>query len=352
MSDKHTVRKAFDIFRDEGVMSLGSSIKAYLSHYYSMDKLSKNFDRNVMHREAALYSQTRNTSASPTVEDALHKSMFGDLKMGNNQKGNFQTYLKLCNFAYHFGCESVLEIGAGYSTAIWAKYVDNTDAEVTSVDADFQLLEDKLSGTGHEESIKTKVTTVKGVSVSPEEIRRFYNDPQSDIGGLNINEFADSLDVFARAHGCPYKRLKMANSAADRRNWSVKDVVVSEGTYQVPSGYLRLRIDQESIDKHVNAISKGNQTNVLGSLLESSGEWDLIWFDSGEVSSIVEWVKIKDYVKKGGLVAFHDVFFPKSMKNFVVAASLLHDPDWEVLLIDRSTPQGLLIARRKRKASN
>jgi hypothetical protein len=80
--------------------------------------------------------------------------------------------------------------------------------------------------------------------------------------------------------------------------------------------------------------------------IDSSQSWDFVFFDSGEVSSNIEWLNLKDKIAVGGLAAFHDIYFPKSIKNFLPCAAIAADPAWNVILLDEGTIQGLLIAQR------
>lgn len=249
-------------------------------------------------------------------------------------------------YAHYFGCESVLEIGAGYSTAIWAEYAKRTGAEVTSVDANFELLERYLGDARQMRKVDEYVNMTEGVSVNPDEIRQFHSEPQSEIGGVEVPSLSPYLDLFARAEGAPYERVNLVNSIASTRNWTTDDLLVSDERLQFPEEYIKIRVEQKNIKGHVDALKSAGATGTLDELVSTREGWDLIWFDSGEVSSLVEWVKLKDYINPGGLAAFHDIYFPKSMKNIVPCASILAEPEWEVLTIDDSTKQGLLIARK------
>lgn len=318
---------------------------AYLSDGYRY--LYKKYHGNIRSRNACIYQYAGFSDVSTDGRDGIREAFFGDLELSQHQYYNFLTYLKLCDFAYYNGCRSVLEIGAGYSTAIWAEYAKRTGAEITSVDGNFDLLEKRVGGTRHEQKIDENVDLIEGVSVEPDEIREFYSEIREKLGGVEVTRFADDIDRFARVEGAPIDRVRRIDSLAPKRNWSVSDLIVSKGELDFPDEFVNTYVFwQKSLDEHLSMLKGAQRTGVVNRLSEDHDGWDLIWFDSGEVSSMIEWDKFKDCIKPGGLAAFHDVFFPKSMKNFVVGACLLNDPDWEVLLVDDSTKQGLIVARR------
>jgi 2-polyprenyl-3-methyl-5-hydroxy-6-metoxy-1,4-benzoquinol methylase len=56
------------------------------------------------------------------------------VNLSEHHRKNFNTYLSLPTFADAAGCNSILEIGAGLSTGIWAYYAEKTGSNVTSID--------------------------------------------------------------------------------------------------------------------------------------------------------------------------------------------------------------------------
>lgn len=73
---------------------------------------------------------------------------------------------------------------------------------------------------------------------------------------------------------------------------------------------------------------------------------DLVYLDSGEFSSLPEWEIVNKNIKQGGIVVLHDIFFPKSFKNFLVVSSIKADSNWDIIHFDNITPQGILIAKK------
>jgi hypothetical protein len=184
------------------------------------------------------------------------------------------------------------------------------------------------------------------MSISPDTLLDFYKSPVSKLAGVPVSDFESELDKFCRFNGCNKEKFSMVCDLAGRKDWSISDVMVSNDSLLFPEDYISKYIQQDSIDQHANMLSECERDGILNELVESGETWDFVWFDSGEVSSIVEWEIINSNIRSGGLVAFHDIFSPKSMKNFVVAANILNNPDWDVLCVDSRTVQGLMIAKK------
>lgn len=73
---------------------------------------------------------------------------------------------------------------------------------------------------------------------------------------------------------------------------------------------------------------------------------DLIYLDSGEFSTLAEFVVIDELAKVGTILVVQDILFPKSIKGFIIGAIVQNSPRWQMLWSDRSTAQGIFVARR------
>jgi predicted O-methyltransferase YrrM len=314
---------------------------------FAYDVFAKASHRYLRDRGATIY-RTDGPDPAPTEFDAtIRTDLFEELGVVPTEYDDFRTYLLLRNFAHYYGCGSVLEIGAGLSTAVWAEYAALTGAEVASVDANFDRFERWIAGTSHERTITETVVLREGMSITADDLRAFYDSAHVEYAGQQVESFRDELDQFARASGCPTSRIKAASRFAGGGNWTLGDIVVSDGRLAFPRPLLDFYVkDHDNFDSLVATVEGAETTGVLDDLT-ANREWEFVWLDSGEVSSIVEWKVVADAVAPGGLVALHDVYFPKSMKNFIIAASLVADPEWDVLFVDPSTVQGLLIAQRR-----
>tara|TARA_B100001964_G_scaffold194883_1_gene218677 strand:- start:342 stop:698 length:357 start_codon:yes stop_codon:yes gene_type:complete len=92
-------------------------------------------------------------------------------------------------------------------------------------------------------------------------------------------------------------------------------------------------------------FDKVEKKGFVDKILENNIEYDFIFFDCGEFSSQVEWVLLENQIKIGGYSILHDIYFPKSIKNFLVASFINISKDREVDYKDSSTTQGMLVAK-------
>jgi predicted O-methyltransferase YrrM len=74
---------------------------------------------------------------------------------------------------------------------------------------------------------------------------------------------------------------------------------------------------------------------------------DALFLDCGELSSVAEFVLLEPILQPGSFLLLHDIRYPKSIKNFLVATYLELCPDWEVIYTDFATQQGGMVAKRR-----
>ena len=103
-------------------------------------------------------------------------------------------------------------------------------------------------------------------------------------------------------------------------------------------------------DGHVahgdRSVMKG-ETDLIRKALSKykDEELDFFFSDSGEYCGLAEWNIVKDKIKVGGYFAAHDIYYPKSIKNFKVKKIIKKSDEWKVIVRTKSK-QGLLIAQK------
>jgi hypothetical protein len=250
----------------------------------------------------------------------------------------------MVQLALHHGCRDILELGAGLSTALWANYAERTKATITTVDADFAPMRSYIPAPQQIAKIEANVTLVQGVSITAAQLREHYEaGPRKDFGGVPAKDVAAALDAFMLA--MPEARVGQVNKAFGSDEWTMQELFVAGGGLVFPAKLLDQLSPSGRFAKDIAFLEQFSGT-VFDSQIDPKQVYDLIFFDSGEVSSAIEWLMLKDRIAVGGLAAFHDIFFPKSIKNFLVCAAIVADPKWRIVLFDDSTIQGLLIAQR------
>ncbi|GMR17147.1 MAG: hypothetical protein BMS9Abin32_206 [Gammaproteobacteria bacterium] len=292
--------------------------------------------------------------AAAAMQDAKAKQaqFYPDLNYPNKKQFVvFPAYTCLVNFAQRQGCKRILEIGAGLSTAVWADYAGRTGAAVCSVDADHSRMRSYVRNTPHDAAVTRHVNLIEGVTIDAEEFLAFYAaGSQASYAGVAASALAEHLNLFQSASTSPRRRF-LIGKAAGRWRWTARDLLSTATTLSLPRPLLDVFSSGRNFDHEIAFLREADAQgagSVIDRRLQQDDPWDLIFFDSGELASMLEWTKLKDRIAVGGFAAFHDIFFPKSIKNIVPCAGLVADPDWEVVFCDNSTRQGLLIAKRLR----
>jgi hypothetical protein len=281
------------------------------------------------------------SSLTGNAEEAIRALSYEGLRYRNDYYfHSFPVYQRLMNIAFHHGSQRILELGAGLSTALWARYAHRTGASVMTVDADFAPMCSYVESPKLSTLIDEHVQLVKGVTITSQQLSDFYHTSHETFCGVPASAIAETIETFSRP--APQPRIDAVQQALGSTYWTLRDTFIHDGqTISFPPKLLdklspsgRFARDVDFLNQHPLAEIHPTET------------WDLIFFDSGEYSSCVEWLTLKDRIPVGGLAAFHDVFFPKSAKNFLPCAAILADTNWRVVLLDDSTIQGLLIAQR------
>ena len=81
-------------------------------------------------------------------------------------------------------------------------------------------------------------------------------------------------------------------------------------------------------------------------ILESDGEVDFFFCDTGEYCGLAEWNIVADEIRVGGYFASHDRYYPKSTKSFEIVCDVLRAPNWTIKELTTDSKQGLLIAQK------
>jgi hypothetical protein len=292
------------------------------------------------------------------IDEATYELFYGQLSLPDQRQVNvFKQYLKFTNFAYHIEpLNNILELGAGVSTILLARLAHFRRCNFFSVDMVGNCLRDsafsELGGISVGElqqvlprKLESTINVLEGASISKEEFGAIYGvDEHSTLGGISVGELQQVLPRFiSREFGV--RKWKQLEELLGQPSQGIDplEIFIERGRLVFPRDILNLFYQVE--DEFVFFSREGSEkSGVLDDLLKRTASFDLVFFDSGECASLPEWVKLKDHIRPGGIAVFHDIYFPKSFKNFLVCSAVTADPKWQVIYQDRSTPQGLLIA--------
>lgn len=301
---------------------------------------------------------SRATGESPFCHDmaeAIRATCYSGLTCCNGlYRQSLPVYVELVNLARHAGCRRILELGAGLSTGLWSRYADQTGAEVTSVCADFGPTRSYLVDTPEAKLLDRCVHCVEGFTVLADQMEQFYaGDPRDSLAGVPVQELTATLHHFSRpvSAGRQNRRTERLEQQFGG-SATASDILITANKLEFPPDLLDVFCEEPRFSDMLDVLRQADTEGRAGVLDGLDGEWDLIFFDSGELSTMIEWEQLHRRVPVGGFVALHDIYFPKSLKSCLACAAIVADPSWDVVYVDDTTPQGLLIARRTSRKEN
>lgn len=294
------------------------------------------------------------THGRPTgdIVEAVRRLCYPDVReLDQNRVYALRQYVAIVTLAHHAGARRILELGGGISTAMWARLGAATGAEVICVDASFDRMWTHVESMPERDLIRERVRLVEAGTVSAEQLRSFYGvEGHGSIGAVRIADLAPLMDAWI-SERCPWPMWRAACELAAPGPPSVARLLVQDGSLVFPRALLDRYALGGSLDANLDfleRLDREGRGDALASIVEREEPFDLVFFDGGELSTLLEWETLRGRIRPGGLAAFHDVFYPKSMKSFIACAAVEADPDWRTIYVDDSTMQGMVVAQRLR----
>jgi hypothetical protein len=228
----------------------------------------------------------------------------------------------------HFSGE-FLELGGGYSTVLASNMFDMNKVKLTSIDLNPDKYNHILNSIASRKVFLSKINNIEKLTVSLK-------------------------DVFAGLEGL---RLKLATfDPQDVKNVLSKYVTVSDGACDQITNFIfsengdglrHLITTHPGYLEDLKFYQSSNYETCPGycaSLINSGYVADAVFFDCGEISSVGEWSLMEDVIKVGGYALFHDVYYPKSIKNFLIVVYIELSNNWKLVYRDVISPQGGVVA--------
>ena len=279
------------------------------------------------------------------IRRLVANEIFNELNFTDQREKNvFLEYIQAFSFLfYQDDIKEIVEIGAGHSTLIFSHIAKNTGCKVKTIDMNPEAIIGKLRNQLLTDNVFRNIEFIRGASVSCKDLTSYYENVKPFINGIEINEVLKHTDSFIDLVMDGRKESKVLEALGIEGLNSLVLSTEFDSRKLFSKEFLKLyRTELDEFDFCENNLGR---EGVLAGLLES-GQVDMVFLDSGEFVSLVEWEVVAKRLRKGGYVFLHDIFFPKSYKNWLVCASIKSNPDWEVLYIDRTTPQGMMLARK------
>jgi predicted O-methyltransferase YrrM len=282
-----------------------------------------------------------------TFEEVIKKKYFSDIKFSDQRELNvFYSYLR--GFSLLFldsSIKNILEIGGGQSTSLLSKFGQRFGWNIITIDMNPESITLKLRSQIDTEDTLKNISFRKGVSISTDEIRKFYESGFDTIGNIPFELALKATTDFIEITMDP-RRLDNVNGILNIEKFEKNgliDKILSDKTI-LPKLIDVYRTEGDELSFHEkNNIERFDP--LLKTIMDDESI-DVVFLDSGEFSSIPEWEIVEPRIRIGGYVILHDIFFPKSFKNWLVAGCIMANSNYDVLFIDDTTPQGLLVAQK------
>jgi hypothetical protein len=257
----------------------------------------------------------------------IAKSFVSIATTWNSELVPVQTYMSMFDILRQRKFQgSFLELGGGFSTVIALNIFDSNKVFYTSVD------------------------------VNPGKYIEIFNSKRDAVSFLNNINHIDLITVSLEDVYFGIEMLRINLKSFDK-----EDLLVTMRKYVHENQLACMLCDlihdksdglKRYFESHQNFIDDlifykmvENESDTFVKSMHSQ-VYDAIFFDCGEISSMGEWAKLYDKIPKGGYALFHDIFHPKSIKNFLICVYLDLSPDWEILYSDKVSSQGGLVAVR------
>ena len=241
---------------------------------------------------------------------------------------------------------SILETGSGLSTEVFARLTSPESGGGSVVSIDFRgsiAVETNSRSTlaGPVVGLRSNVELIDAPSISLPELLEVYGPQAADIAQVRMSKAFEHLDPF------------LDFSMDDRR---VSAVTPFLGGYP-SSARLRQYMTHHGVannpllesyrskDDEFEMLRRTETPSSLESLLKDRRP-NLVFLDSGEFSTLVEFLIVDRISPAGTLLLVQDILFPKSIKGFIVGGIVAGSPTWRVAWIDRTTAQGMILAEK------
>ena len=214
---------------------------------------------------------------------------------------------------------SFWEFGGGYSTILAPILLKRDLNTINSVDFNPDKYNRILNSVRLKRSFCASINLLAEITVSLEEVERSIDAVADEICAKPKLEVLDALSVFVSEDHLPSEDINL-------KEWIVQSFV-KHPHYNEELGFYK------SFDALVG-------DKLCSSLVAKNTKIDALFLDCGEISSIAEFHILIERLTAGSFILLHDIFYPKSIKNYLVGTALVLDESWELLYIDKVSAQG------------
>jgi len=259
--------------------------------------------------------------------DFLAKSLASVALTWRNEFQPIQTYLAMFDVLRQRNFQgNLLELGGGFSTIIAKNVFDSNFVSYTSVDVNPNKYVDIFNSITDAKSFLSTINHVDFITVNLDDVYQGIDSLKSELQAFSTPKLNSALSKFVKDKSLVIKLcdlIKLENS-------NLKEYLQCQDAFKDDLKFYK------TIDKNSATFA-----NVSHSMI-----YEAIFFDCGEISSVGEWFRFRNAIPIGGYALFHDIYFPKSIKNFLICTFLDLSDDWKIIYKDEVSSQGGLVAVR------
>ena len=219
---------------------------------------------------------------------------------------------------------SILEIGGGYSTILMKSMLK--EIQITSIDVNPIKYNRIVNSPYSAKTFLKGISSINKASVTYKESILAFHMLFEKLLKFNKNEIINHLSTYTNNH---FSENQLRDIISNKNKFL--DIILRHPAHENDYKFYETKQIIEG-----EGFCKG--------IVSNNTFYDAIFFDCGEISSVAEWLLLNSQIRVGGYALLHDIFYPKSIKNFLVATHISLLPNWRILYIDKISQQGGLIA--------
>lgn len=227
---------------------------------------------------------------------------------------------------------SFLELGGGYSTIILPNILDMTNVSLVSVDLNPDKYNLILNSVHSKKDFLVSFNSVQKPTVTLDEAFAGLESLRLKLAQFDEKLLREVLSKYVRSN----------DESLDK----ICDCIFSDNSLNLKKLIMNHHAYAEDL-KFYKSSNYEMGSGYCSSLVGNGYKLDAVFFDCGEISSVGEWMILSDSIVIGGYVLLHDIFYPKSIKNFLIATYIELSKDWEVIYKDEISSQGALVAIKR-----
>ena len=273
----------------------------------------------------------------PTIAELSDRDQNAILQMLTT----FSTVISLASSRH--GRAHILETGSGFSTEIFSQLISgHKDSNLISIDLSSEVaLSENSRGNLKTESLAkhANLTLVSKPSVGLAEVESAWGlrTPLWNPLAIAARDIEFVLDYsFDARRLASVENLISAELTAESLLPEIHKISTGEGDV-----FNLWRYHGDDFD----VLNSCEEDPVLEQLLVETLP-NIVFLDSGEFSTLAEFLIVDRKSPPGTLLVVQDILFPKSLKGFLIVAIVSQSSRWKIQWLDRSTAQGMLVAER------